>query len=110
MIDTSPDAAPLVRPLHWRRWYLSGFLTVFCLLLFRTSHTWNLAGNAIIRCTLWQHYDIEIRRLFISPQWLGPSSDSGRVALIVFLMHLAASGIGGLVTLGVGATIRRLRA
>ena len=89
-------------------WFLAGFCVVFVLLMFKMSSTWNPQGAGIMRCPMWQRYVIDVKRLFM-PQMLGSSSESGFVTLILFLMHLGLSSVGGLISIGIGAIVRRGR-
>ncbi|ELP30092.1 hypothetical protein RBSWK_05978 [Rhodopirellula baltica SWK14] len=68
------------------------------------------AGDALVQCKLWQFYLMEIRRAFTSSGALGPTTGSGGHAFVLFLQHVAIAGVGGLISLGIGAFVTRPRA
>ena len=104
----APPASSVATKRTWRlrTWFTVGFVVAFVLwLVLINQFAFTDAGLA--RCKLWQYYLIEIGRSF-QPRNLGPASGSGPRMLYVFAIHLAASCVGGLVALGVGALRRRI--
>ncbi|WP_063823058.1 hypothetical protein [Rhodopirellula baltica] len=114
MPDDSPynppsEIAPTVRPRRLRRWFLGGFAIVFAAMLILMNQYF-YAGDALVQCKLWQFYLMEIRRAFTSSGALGPTTGSGGHAFVLFLQHVAIAGVGGLISLGIGAFVTRPRA
>ena len=107
MPDDSPYSPPIdtttpARPRHLRFWFFGGFLLVFVAMLFLIDQLF-YTGDSVVQCKLWQFYRMEIRRAFTSSGSLGPTTGSGGRAFIIFLQHVAVAGIGGLISLGIGA-------
>ncbi len=93
---------------HLRRWFLAGFFVVFLsLLLLMNNYVYT--GNALLKSKLWEYYLIEMERSFTSEGTLGPTTGESVRALWVFLVHLAIAGLGGLLSLGIGALVSRLK-
>ena len=107
----SPTAtvSPSSQPLRKRWLFFIGFAVVFVGMLL-LANQYFYTGQVLVRCRLWQFYVLEIQRAFTSSRYIGPTSGSGTQALIVLLHHVVASSVGGLLTLGVGALLRRSRA
>ena len=80
-----------------------GFVLTFVCIVVLVNHHVHMS-KGLVPCKLWEFYLIEIGRS-LQPRNLGPESR----ALYVFAIHLAASCVGGLVALGVGALRRRFK-
>ena len=114
MPDDSPykppaETTPTIRPHRLRRWFLGGFALVFVAMLILMNQYF-YTGDALMQCKLWQFYLMEIRRAFTSSGALGPTTGSGGRALMMFLQHVGIAGVGGLISLGIGAFVARPRA
>lgn len=96
------DESPCASGSRKRSWFWIGFIAVFVGLLFLVNQSSHVKGGLGI-FKLWEFYIVEFRRA-LGPQNLGPASGSGGRALYVFCLHVAASGVGGLLAIG----IRRL--
>ena len=109
--NTSPSATDTVRsPMRLYPWFICGFSLVFiAILLFMTQHTMHSSGRYVVEYKLWHYYYIEIRRASAPVKTLGPTTGSEAAALLVFVQHVAVSTVGGLLFLGVGAIVRRMR-
>ena len=114
MPDDSPYSPPSEAdavsksPARLRPWFLFGFLIVFVGMLVFVRQLF-YTGGALVQCRLWQFYLLEIRRFFTSSGMLGPTSGSGTQAFVMFLSHVGVSAVGGLLTMGMGAIVRRFR-
>ena len=91
-------------------WFLGGFILTFVtILLLGKKNSLHSSGQALIQYQLWQYYIVEIRRVLSSTGEFSPTSGSGYAAFVALTLHLGASGLGGLITLGLGTGIRCLR-
>jgi len=102
------EGTPNTPPRRLRRWFIAGFVIVFVGMLFFVNQNF-YTGHAVFQCKLWRYYLLEIERASMSSGSLGPTSGSGTQALVFFVTHLVASGIGGLITMGLGAISQRSR-
>ncbi len=94
------------RKLRW--WFIVGFSLVFVgMLLFMRQFFYT--GDALVQCTLWRFYQLELGRAFTSSGALGPTTGSGTQAFTFFLTHVLVSVIAGLFALGLGAIVNRFR-
>lgn len=106
--DTTSKASPR-RSRRLRRWFIAGFLLVFVAMLILINQLF-YTGDALVQCKLWQFYLLEIRQAFTSSGALRPTTSSGGRALTMFVQHLGIAGVGGLISLGIGAFVTRNRA
>jgi hypothetical protein len=110
-IDTSKRPRQPSRQRGLWLWFLVGFVIVFVgMSFFVTMHAMHPSGGfAVIRCSLWQYYAIEIPRTFsLAPRNLGPATGSSSVVETA-LMHLIFSVVGGVAMLGIGLFVRKMK-
>ena len=109
-IENSPGQQQPVRKRRLRRWFVAGFVIVFLVLALAVNmYPWNLRGDAIVRCKLWEYYTIEIERAFSSSKAMGPTSGSSSRAITTAALHLLVSATGGAVALGIGWVYHRVK-
>lgn len=101
---SAASASPAAQ--HLLLWFLAGFAIVFVGLLFLIQQHF-YTGTVMIQCKLWKFYVMAIRNTFTSSGAAGPASGIAVHAIIVLLIHIAVSCVGGLSATGLGAIVRR---
>ena len=93
-----------------RYWFLSGFVPVFLgMLFFASMYPMHPSGQYVFKCKLWEYYLIELRTFNLGVETLGPTSGHTSAALLVALEHLVLSTIAGLLMMGLGWGVYRIR-
>ena len=114
MIGTS-DSTPTGTPNQASRrrglwlWFVAGFLLVFVGMCLIVNMYWMDPSGEIARGKLWQYYIVEIGRATTSPQSLGPATGSTSAAVSTAFQHLLISIVGGVILLGIGWGVRRIK-
>jgi len=91
-------------------WFAVGFLVVFVgMAVTIDMYPMVPSGQAVTRCKLWEYYGIEIRRAAGPHHAMGPTSGSGTAALVTAAQHLGMSVVGGVIGLGIGWLVRKIR-
>ena len=106
---TPESSVPTRRPWRLRTWFMVGFVLTFVCIVVLVNHHVHMS-KGLVPCKLWEFYLYEFVSFIQSARDdLGPASGRGSRALYVLVMHVAASCVGGLVALGVGALRRRFK-
>lgn len=109
------DENPYRRRTQWgfaslALWFPAGFLIIFVgMAIMVRMFAMSPDGRSLIMCRLWQYYLISIRTAVNANGAIGPTSGAGRAALVILIQHLLCAVAGGVVAMGVGWGVRRLR-
>jgi hypothetical protein len=96
------------RPRHLPLWFLGGFLITFVALALTLKVLYmDPSGQVVVELRLWQYYFVQIPRMFAD--YLGPSSSNRPVLIRSLLLHLAGSLSGGVLMLGIGWCVSKLK-
>ncbi|WP_428307458.1 hypothetical protein [Lacipirellula sp.] len=94
-----------------RVWFAIGFAVTFVVLaMFTTTFIPSPRIGAIVQCKLWQYYLHEAERILRNePQVLGLFNEDPARVFVTAFVHTLLALLGGLLTLGIGWVVRRIR-
>jgi len=100
---------PPSRRRHWPC-FAAGFLVVFVgMAVVVTKYSLHPSGQSVERCKLWEYYVTEVPRAWTSGNAMGPASRRGSAVLATAVAHVGLSALGGVVGLGIGWLVRKVR-
>jgi hypothetical protein len=107
MSNGETQSEPVRRRGLWL-WFAAGFMIVFVAMsLTVTILSMHPSGQYVVQMKLWEYYLAEMGRFSIGPRTMGPGSSSS--LMTVAAEHLLMSCLGGILTLGIGWVVRRVR-